>query len=115
VQALPEIYEGRTIPLFGVDQPLWYGLQILSTVVGGLLVAIYFLMMKAETGVFNKPRIVYWILLVIMMALIVYVRMIFYTGGNLKYVVHIITACSAFCIGITILGLIPFKRREITR
>lgn len=116
VQHLPEIYEGRTLSILGVNHPLWYALQILSTLVGGLLIAIYVLViMKPEGGVFNKPRIVYWVLLALFMLVTTYVRMLFYTSTDPKYVVIAITICSSFCLGITILGLIPFKRREISR
>jgi hypothetical protein len=47
-----------------------------------------------------------------MVATITYVRMQF-KYGNLWYVVLAITLCSAYCISITILGLIPFKKRDI--
>jgi hypothetical protein len=113
VQHLPEIYEGRTFPILGVNEPLWYALQIISTIVGGLFIVVYVLMMKPQTGVFNKPRFSYWILLAVFMVLVLYIRMLFYKGTDLKYVIVVITICSSFCLGITILGLIPFKRREI--
>ncbi|HZY79995.1 MAG TPA: DUF4184 family protein [Cyclobacteriaceae bacterium] len=108
VQALPQIYEGTTVPFMGVDYPLWYALQGISTVVGGLLILWYVFRMKQVEGEYNRPGIAYWLLLAVIVAVITYVRMQF-AYNNLKYVVTIITACSAFCIGITILGLIPFK------
>lgn len=112
VQALPEIYEGRTLPLFGINYPLWYSLQIISTIVGGVLILIYVLIIKPEAGIFNRPRISYWIFSMVIIAVIVLVRMQFYTSTDPRYVVIVITICSSFCIAITILGLIPFKRRE---
>jgi hypothetical protein len=108
VQALPQIYEGRSISFMGVDYPLWYALQAISTVVGGIIVAWYVLRMKPEDGEYNRPRVGYWLALAVIVAAITWLRMQF-AFNNLKYVVSIITACSAFCIGITILGLIPFK------
>jgi hypothetical protein len=111
VEALPEIYEGRIVPFMGAKYPLWYALQLISTAVGGLILVVYVLLLKPAEGAFNKPRIIYWVLLAVLVAVIVYIRMQ-YSLDNLRYVVGIITACSAFCIGITILGLVPFKRRE---
>jgi hypothetical protein len=108
VKALPEIYQGRVVPLMGAKYPLWYALQMFSTAIGGIILLGYVLWIKPREGEFNKPGIIYWVLLAAIVAVIVYVRMQF-AFGNLMYVVAIITACSAFCIGITILGLIPFS------
>ncbi len=110
VEAFPEIYEGRTIPFQGVHYPLWYALQHISTVVGGVILIFYVWRMKPEPGVLYKPAALYWIILTIMVALISYFRMQFH-HENLWYVVLVITICSAFCIAITILGLIPFRKR----
>ncbi|HMJ68414.1 MAG TPA: DUF4184 family protein [Cyclobacteriaceae bacterium] len=111
VKALPEVYDGRVVPFMGAEYPLWYALQQLSTAVGGLIILVYVFLQKPAVGIFNKPRIIYWVLLTLIIVGIVYIRMQ-YKFENLRYVVAIITACSAFCIGITILGLVPFKRRE---
>lgn len=107
VNALPGIYKGRYIPFRGARYPLWYALQHISTVVGGAFIVWYVLRMKPEEGEYHRPRILYWVLLSVMVALIVFVRMQF-ASSNLWYVVVTITAVSAFCLSITILGLIPF-------
>ena len=112
VLALPAIYEGRTVPFMGVNYPLWYALQYMSTIVGGLFVAGYVLLMKPAAGIFNRPRIIYWVLLFLMISVILVTRMQFYNSPDEKYVVIVITIISSFCIGITILGFVPFKRRE---
>lgn len=113
VKALPEIYEGRVISFRGAKYPLWYALQIASTVVGGLILLTYVLLwMKPVDAVFNRPSILYWILVTAIVAAIVSVRMQF-AIQNLWYVVAIITTCSAFCIAITILGLIPFRKSTV--
>lgn len=111
VRSLPEVYEGRYVPFRGAKYPLWYALQQISTVVGGVFLIGYVFRMKPAEGVFNKPGFLYWILLIILIALIVVVRMQF-ASSNLKYVVVVITAVSAFCISITILGLIPFGNNK---
>lgn len=112
VQALPSIYKNRTVDFMDVDYPLWYALQYISTAVGLLAFTIYVFMMKPIAGVFNRPRFIYWVLLVVIMAIILYVRLQFRIM-NEKYVVIVITIVSSFCIGITILGLISFKKRNV--
>lgn len=114
VKSLPGIYEGRVIPFHGARYPLWYALQVISTIVGGLILGIYFLRMKLYEGTFNRFNIVYWILLLLIIAVVVAIRMQ-YPMPNEPRVVVVIAICSAFCLGITILGFIPFKRREIQR
>lgn len=111
VKALPGVYEGRVVTFMGVRYPLWYALQHVSTLVGGGLIVWYVMRIKPAEGVFNKPQIVYWILLTVIVIIVVYIRMQF-AFANLRYVVAIITAVSAICIGITILGVIPFKKRN---
>lgn len=110
VQALPMIYEGRTIRVGDVDYPLWYALQHISTYVGGVILVIYVWRMKAIPGIQYRPVIWYWVALIAITSAITYVRMQF-DYGNLWYVILVITACAAFCIGITILGLIPFRKQ----
>jgi hypothetical protein len=111
VKALPMIYEGRTVDFMGAHYPFWYVLQHVSTYVGAIILAVYVGLMKPVAGPLYKPVAWYWIVLVLMVAGITYVRMHF-AYGNLWYVVMVITICSAFCLSITILGLIPFKKEQ---
>ena len=111
VKALPMVYEGRTVGFGGVRYPLWYALQHVSTVVGGVILAIYVIwIMKPGAGTLYKPVIWYWLLFFIITAAITYARMQARLD-NLWYVVLIITICSAVCISITILGLVPFRKQ----
>lgn len=112
VQALPQIYEGRTVDFMGAHYPLWYALQYVSTVVGLVILGVYILMMKPLAGSYNPPRVIYWVLLFMIIALILFLRMQFKVV-NERYVVIVITIVSSFCIGITILGLISFKKRSV--
>ncbi|HEX8061372.1 MAG TPA: DUF4184 family protein [Cyclobacteriaceae bacterium] len=113
VRAFPVIYEGRTVRVGDVNYPLWYALQHISTYTGGLILIIYVLRMKAIPGTIYKQVTWYWLALIALIALITYVRMQF-KFGNLWYVVLAITACSAVCISITILGLVPFRKQTGT-
>jgi Domain of unknown function (DUF4184) len=110
VQALPGIYEGRVVPFMGAKYPLWYALQYMSTIVGGVIVGAYVLLMKKVPGSYSRISIAYWLLLVLIVAALVALRMQFKVI-NEKYVVLVISSISAFCIGITILGLIKFPRK----
>jgi hypothetical protein len=110
VKALPIVYEGRTIGFGGVRYPLWYALQHASTIVGGVILVIYVWMMKPAAGVLYKPVIWYWFAVAAITAAITYIRMQL-PLENLWYVILIITICSAFCISITILGLVPFRKQ----
>jgi len=110
VTAFPTIYEGRTLRVGNVDYPLWYVLQHVSTYVGAVILIIYVWRMKVITGSLYRPVIWYWLALFGMTGLITFMRMQF-DYGNLWYVVLAITTCSAFCISITILGLVPFRKQ----
>lgn len=110
VKALPMIYEGRTVRVGDVDYPLWYVLQHVSTYIGAVVLIIYLWRMKISPGVLYRPVIWYWLAVFGMTGLITFIRMQF-DYGNLWYVVLAITLCSAFCISITILGLVPYRRQ----
>jgi hypothetical protein len=114
VKALPRVYEGRTVNFDGVHYPLWYALQYISTCVGGAIIVIYVLLMKPASGALYKPTVWYWLALAVVIAAITYLRMSA-SFGNLWYVIFIITICSSFCIGITILGLVPFRKQLRSR
>jgi len=112
VQVLPGIYDGTTIDFRGMHLPLWYALQQISTIVGGAILVVYILMMKPAAGTYNRPRALYWILLTVIIAIITFIRMQ-RPIDNERMVMIVITIIASFCIGITILGLIPsFRRRN---
>lgn len=112
VRALPELYEHKYIPFMGAKYPLWYGLQLISTAVGALIIGLYVLTIKPLNDTLYKPQARYWILLTVIIAVVMLIRMLF-GYGNLWYVVAVITFCSAFCIGITILGFVPFRKPRL--
>jgi hypothetical protein len=109
VQHLPMIYKDRVVPFHGAKYPLWYALQYMSTIIGGAIVIWYILAKKPEPGIYNRPGIIYWMLLLIIVGVIVWTRMQF-PIRNEPYVVAVISTCSGFCIGVTILGLFPFRK-----
>lgn len=111
VNALPAIYEGRTFHFGEVDYPFWYAMQYFSTIVGGAILGIYILMIKPVPGDYRWPKISYWLLLAIIVAAVTIIRMQ-WPVHNEKLVVIVITMISGFCLGITILGFIPWLRRN---
>jgi hypothetical protein len=111
VEAFPQIYEGRTIPFLGAKYPLWYALQFMSTIVGGTILTVYVLFMKPAPGSYQRISILYWVLLALIITVTVAIRMQFKVINEM-YVVLVISTISAFCIGITILGLASFRRHS---
>jgi len=109
VKALPLIYKGRTVDFLGAHYPLWYVLQQVSTLIGLMILAVFVFKMKPQQGQLYKPVAWYWIMLILVIAAITWVRMQSVHGDQWS-VILIITIVSAFCIGITILGLVPFRK-----
>lgn len=71
VQVLPGFYEG-TVDFRGMHFPVWYALQYISTIVGAGILGVYILMMKPVAGTYNRPKLLYWILLVLIIAVITF-------------------------------------------
>jgi hypothetical protein len=112
VQVLPDVYKGTTVDFRGMHFPLWYALQHISTIVGGAILGVYILMIKPAAGTYNRPNLLYWSILTGIVGIITFIRMQ-WPVHNEKMVVIVITMIASFCIGITILGLIPsFRRRN---
>lgn len=108
-----DIYRTVKIPYEGVNYPLFYALQQLSTGVGLLWVLIYILLITPETPtVLKKPSVLYWIALSGITALIVVLRFYIHSSdyelGNL-----IVTIISGLCIALLICGLIPFRNNNL--
>jgi hypothetical protein len=111
VQIMPGVYNNTTIDFRGAHYPLWYALQHISTIVGGAILGVFILMIKPVGRTYDRPSILYWIILIVIIGVITFIRMQWGTMDNEKMVVFVITLIASFCIGITILGLIPFFRR----
>ena len=63
VNTLP-FYEGTHVPYGGVNYPLWYALQHISTFVGLTIVAIYLLAMTPQQmQARSKPKLLYWLII----------------------------------------------------
>jgi hypothetical protein len=102
-------YNNAFVPFGGVNYPLWYALQTMSTFVGLFILVVYIIFMKPQPGVIFKPVLAYWLWLVVIAGIIVMVRFVVkssdYHLGNL-----IVTCIAAICLSSIICGLIKFRR-----
>jgi len=102
------IYRGTYVPYDGVNYPLFYALQNISTGVGLTIVLIYVMMIKpAADAVTYKPRNIYWILLVFITGAVVAVRFMVkpdYTLGN-----SVVCTISGLLLALVLCGLINFR------
>lgn len=109
VKAIP-LLTSTHIELNGAKYPLWYALQHASTAVGLTIILIYFLRAEptSEYG-FHKPKLGYWLALVILTVGLFYLRFslftIRYDIGNV-----VVTLMSALMVSFCLLGLY-FKLR----
>lgn len=110
VQHLPGWYQGKYIPYGGVKYPLWYALQHISTAVGLLIGTLY--VVKAMRPAAVPPRkanFLYWFLLAVCMVLAAYFRWLAGIDNQPKVTI-VISLISGFCLGLILLGIVPFKK-----
>lgn len=95
-------YEGSSIHLDGVDYPLWYALQHISTYVGLFLITIYIIFLpevRDDDAATRKPSVLYWALVLSVATLAVAIRFMIYSEdyntGNL-----VVSGISGICIGL---------------
>jgi hypothetical protein len=105
-------YKGTAIPFEGVNYPLFYALQHISTIVGLITVACYIYFREPEQqAIVTRPSIVYWLVLVLIAAVVVFIRFTIYpTDYNLGNVV--VSSISGLCLALVINGM--FRFRSIT-
>ena len=102
-------YKGAYVPFYGVNYPLWYALQHISTFVGLTIVSFYVAFMKPHRhGVVYQISWRYWVYLFLIAGVSVALRFLIkssdYNIGN-----FIVTVISGFCIALIVTGLMRFK------
>ena len=104
-QTLP-IYKGTFLPLFGVQWPLFYVLQQISTAIG-LLIILIFIWRKpvrdSKLTPSDKPWL-YWLSVFVIASLVAGIRFLV-SPGELNPGNFIVTLVSGFCLGLIISGL----------
>jgi hypothetical protein len=105
-------YKGTAIPFDGVNYPLFYALQHISTIVGLISIACYIYFREPQQHtVITRPSIAYWLLLLLITAAIVLIRFAIYPDDyNLGNVV--VSSISGLCLALIINGM--FRFRSIT-
>ena len=103
-------YHGSYLPFDGVNYPLWYALQHISTYTGLFILTLYLIFKRPQPIEPHPPKIGYWLLVVIIPTLMICARFIWYreqyTLGNV-----VITGITGCCIAVIIGGLIPFSSK----
>lgn len=107
VELLP-IYKGAYVPFHGAKYPLWYALQNISTYFGLAIIAAYIFFLPVDKNVASvKPKILYWITLILLSALLVFIRFIFFPIdfrlGNI-----VVNSISSLLIAVCLVSLIPY-------
>lgn len=111
VEYLP-IYKGTYVPFQGVKYPLWYALQHMSTIVGGLVIIFYVAYLPVKpTEELISPKISYWITLFLLASIFFTVRFKFFTVafdlGN-----AVVTSISALLLSICLISLSPYFKSQ---
>lgn len=102
-------YKSIIVPFDGVNYPLWYALQHVSTAVGLSVVALVILLKPSFDTFTIRPSIVYWLTLVVVTGLVVGIRFAIYNADyNLGNVV--VSSISGLCIALLVCGLINFRK-----
>ncbi|MBL0743483.1 DUF4184 family protein [Chryseolinea lacunae] len=102
------IYKEVFVPFGGVRYPLFHVLQQVSTVVGLSIVSAYVIAKKGEEGAVYTPRLVYWLLVLLLAAAIVVLRFVLIPDrimlGNL-----VVSSMSGLMLAVVLCGFINFK------
>lgn len=103
-QALP-IYKGTFLPLFGVQWPLFFVLQHVSTLVGTIALLIF--IFRKPVGELNSSRegnpASYWLKVFLVIVIVLVVRFLV-VPGDLNPGNFIVTFISGFCLGLILTG-----------
>jgi hypothetical protein len=108
VQTLSSVYEDSYVFFDGVNYPLWYALQHISTWIGMFILVIYLLLLKPGEGETVKPGVVYWIILAAISAAALWLRFQFPHRPGLD--MWAISVISGACAGLIILGFLPGRK-----
>lgn len=113
VQQIP-IYQSFSLPLYGVNYPLFHVLQQVSTVLGMLLVLVYILIQPPKEKVSSlKPKPWYWPVTMTVAVIVFYFRFK-WSSAEFELGNMVVTMVSGMLIGLLITSLL-FYRSTLTR
>lgn len=104
------LYKHVVVPYDGVQYPLFYALQNISTAVGLVIVIAYVLLLKPHKSMdVSKPSIAYWLVMFFISGFVIFLRFAFdienYNLGN-----FVVSSVSAILVATLMGGLIKFKK-----
>ena len=106
------IYKTLSVPFDGVNYPLFYGLQHISTFIGLTIVVVYIIFMPSiKSSTIYKAKLIYWICLIMLSTSLFCLR--FYIDPPLFDLGNgVVTAISSLLIGLCVMGFFPTLRGE---
>jgi hypothetical protein len=108
-----DIYKQVFIPIDGVNYPLFYFLQQLSTVVGLLAIAVYFYVIKPDVSIRpERPNLFYWLCVITISVCVVWLRF-FLSPDQLELGNFVVSVISALLLGLTISGFFTFNTKRL--
>ena len=103
------VYKTVHVPFQGVNYPLFYALQHISTVAGLLVVGIYLVSIAPTDNVrARKIKVSYWILVFLLTASVIVIRFGL-VSGDFEFGNIVVTCISGFLIALICCGFINFK------
>jgi hypothetical protein len=92
------------VPLNGARYPMWYFLQNLFTIIGLLIIAVYFLRIKPVNNQVVTPSVLYWLVISAVAILIFFGR---YTlGPTMKLGDAIVSIISSLMLAVVLISLL---------
>ncbi|MBL7857483.1 MAG: DUF4184 family protein [Cyclobacteriaceae bacterium] len=109
IKTLPALYHQSYVPFQGVNYPLWYALQHISTFVGLSTIAIVVIALQAYPVEVVKPSGKYWWMWLVVVVVVVLLRFDFnlHAVSIGRFVVSSITAC---CVAFLVVGVMFFPK-----
>lgn len=92
------------VPFQGVNYPLWYTLQNVSSIVGLSLVSIYLMRLKPQNGLLTKPSWFFWLILAAIATTGFYLRYTF--GRRMSEGNAVVAMVSVLLLGLLIAALV---------
>lgn len=100
-------YPGRYVPFDGVNYPLWYALQYISTAVGLVIVTLYIVVKKpVDHTQHYKPGWLYWLVFAIV-GLVVFALRFWIAPHDFMLGNAVVTFISSICIALIVCGFLP--------